>query len=83
MSNTVHELNSSLLFNLHEVLVRDDDVIFCVESFLFLEIDMVFLSIVQPFTEREDISILGENGKFGMHCMGHVILNWIDSDELD
>ena len=71
----------SLLFNLHEVLVRDDEVVLCVESFLFLGIKMVFLTIVQPFTEGEDISILGENSSFGMLCKGFVKLNWIDLDE--
>ena len=71
----------SLLFNLHEVLVRDDEVILCVESFLFLGIKMVFLTIVQPFTEGEDLSILGENGSFGMLCQGFAKLNWIDLDE--
>ena len=71
----------SLLFNLHEVLVRDDEVVLCVESFLFLGIKMIFLTIVQPFTEGEDISILGENGGFGMLCQGFVKLNWIDLDE--
>ena len=71
----------SLLFNLHEVLVRDDEVVLCVESFLFLGIKMIFLTIVQPFTEGEDLSILGENGGFGMLCLGFVKLNWIDLDE--
>lgn len=42
---------------------------------------MVFLAIVQPFTEREDISILGRNGGFGMQYKGFVKLNWIDLDE--
>ena len=71
----------SLLFNLHEVLVRDDEVVLCIESFLFLGIKIVFLTIVQPFTEGEDISILGENGGFGMQCRGFVKLSWIDLDE--
>ncbi|MBU7045912.1 MAG: hypothetical protein HXS54_05695 [Theionarchaea archaeon] len=71
----------SLLFNLHEILVRDDEVILCVESFLFLGIRIVFLTIVQPFTEREDISILGGNSGFGMHCRGFVKLNWIDLED--
>ena len=71
----------SLLFNLHEVLVRDDEVVLCVESFLFLGIKMVFLTIVQPFTENEDLSILGENSGFGMLCKGFVKLNWINLDE--
>jgi hypothetical protein len=71
----------SLLFNLHEVLVRDDEVILCVESFLFLGIKMVFLTIVQPFTEGEDISILGGNSGFGLLCKGFAKLNWIDLDE--
>lgn len=55
-----------LLFNLHEILVRDDEVVLSVESFLFLGIKIVFLTIVQPFSEREDISIPGENSDFGM-----------------
>ena len=71
----------SLLFNLHEVLVRDDEVILCVESFLFLGIRIVFLTIVQPFTERKDKSVLGVNISFGMQCKGFVKLNWIDFEE--
>ena len=71
----------SLLINSHEVLVRDDEVVLCIESFLFLGIKMVFLTIVQPFTEGEDISILGENSGFGMLCRGFVKLNWIDLNE--
>ena len=62
----------SLLFNIHEILVRDDEVVLCVESFLFPGIKMIFLTIVQPFTEGEDISILGENSGFGMQCKGFV-----------
>ena len=71
----------SLLFNLHEILVRDDEAILCIESFLFLGIRIVFLTIVQPFSEREDLSVLGENGSFGMQCKGFVKLNWIGFEE--
>ena len=71
----------SLLFNLHEVLVRDDEVILCIESFLFLGTKIIFLTIVQPFTEKGDISILGGNSGFGMQCQGFVKLNWIDLEE--
>ena len=71
----------SLLFNLHEVLVRDDEAILCIESFLFLGIKIVFLTIVQSFTEGEDISILGGNSGFGMQCKGFVRLNYIDLKE--
>jgi hypothetical protein len=39
----------SFLFNLHEVLVRDDEVVLCIESFLFLGIKIVVLTTGQPF----------------------------------
>ena len=72
-----------LLFNLHEVLVRDDEVILCVESFLFLGIKTVFLFIVLPFTESEDLFVLGENSSFAMQCKGSAKLNWVDLEEED
>jgi len=72
-------MNSPLtLFNLHEVLVRDNEVTLCIEPFLFLGFRTVFLTIVQPFTKREDLLILGENSNFGIHCRGFIELNWID-----
>jgi len=71
-------MNTSILFNLHEVLIKDNEEILCVETFLFLGIKIIFLAVIQPFIEREDLFILGKNSTFGMQCRGFVVLNWIE-----
>ena len=69
-----------VLFNLHEVIVRDDSTMFLIESFGFVgrKYKTWFLSIVRPFSEKEDLGILGPNSSFAMGCNGHVKLNWIE-----
>ena len=55
-----------VLFNLHEVIVRDDGTLFLIESFGFVEhkYKAWLLNIVRPFSEEEDLSILGPNSSF-------------------
>lgn len=69
-----------ILFNLHETIVRDDGALLLIESFGFLGHmwKAWFLTIVQPFSEKEDLSILGPNSSFAMGCNSYVGLNWVE-----
>jgi len=69
-----------VLFNLHEVILRDDSTLLVIESFGFVGCKWKgwFLNVVQPFSEREDLNILGPNSSFAMGCNGYVKLNWIE-----
>lgn len=69
-----------ILFNLHETIERDDSTLLLIESFGLIGHTWKtwFLHIVQPFSEKEDLSILGPNSSFAMGCSGHVQLNWVE-----
>lgn len=69
-----------ILFNLHEIIVRDDSTLLLIESFRFTgnEYTTWFLNIIQPFSEKEDLSILGPDSSFVMRCSGYVQLNWLE-----